>query len=62
MRNYFDNVALHQIFGIPGIPFGPTGANAHAADEHVELESLRAFREALLLFVLNWCGVEDTSS
>ncbi|MCX6032662.1 MAG: M20/M25/M40 family metallo-hydrolase [Chloroflexi bacterium] len=54
-----DMFALHQIFDIPGIVFGPAGANAHAADEYVDLESLFVFWEALLLFVLNWCGVED---
>ena len=54
-----DMFALHQIFNIPGIVFGPTGANAHAADEYVDLEGLFAFWETLLLFVMNWCGVEE---
>jgi acetylornithine deacetylase len=53
-----DMFALQEIFKIPGIIFGPTGANAHAADEYVEVESLFAFGEALLLFVMEWCGVE----
>ena len=53
-----DMFALHQIFNIPGIVFGPTGANAHAADEYVDVESLFAFWETLLLFVMNWCEVE----
>ncbi len=53
-----DMFALQQIFNIPGIIFGPTGANAHAADEYVDLESLFAFWEVLLLFVIDWCGVE----
>ena len=53
-----DMFALTQIFNIPGIVFGPTGANAHAADEYVDVESLFAFWEALLLFVMDWCGVE----
>jgi acetylornithine deacetylase len=54
-----DMFALTQIFGIPGIIFGPTGANAHAADEYVDVESLFAFWESLLLFVLEWCGVAE---
>lgn len=54
-----DMFALHQIFNVPGIIFGPTGANAHAADEYVELESLFAFCEALLVFVMDWCGVGE---
>lgn len=52
-----DMFALHQIFNMPALLFGPTGANAHAADEYVELESVYSFFEALLLFVLRWCGV-----
>lgn len=53
-----DMFALHQIFNIPGIIFGPTGAHAHAADEYVDVASLFAFWEMLLLFVMDWCGVE----
>lgn len=54
-----DMFALHQIFGMPAILFGPTGANAHAADEYIELGSVFNFFEALLLFVLEWCGTAD---
>ncbi len=53
-----DLFALHQVFNMPALVFGPTGANAHAADEYVELESVFAFWESLLLFVMEWCGVE----
>jgi acetylornithine deacetylase len=52
-----DMFALHQDFGMPGLLFGPTGGNAHAADEYVEIDSLFIFFEALLLFVMEWCGV-----
>ncbi len=52
-----DMFALHQIFDIPGVIFGPTGANAHAADEYIDLESLFAFWEVAFTFVLEWCGV-----
>ena len=51
-----DMFALHQIFGMPALLYGPTGANAHAADEYIELESVFQFAEALLLFVSDWCG------
>jgi acetylornithine deacetylase len=51
-----DMFALHQMFGMPALLFGPTGGSAHAADEYVELESVFQFAEALLLFVLDWCG------
>jgi acetylornithine deacetylase len=37
--------------------WGPDGANAHQADEYVDLESLHAATRALLHFVVRWCGV-----
>ena len=51
-----DMFALHQLFDIPGVIFGPAGANAHAADEYVDLESLYTFWEVAYAFVLEWCG------
>jgi acetylornithine deacetylase len=51
-----DMFALHQLFDIPGVIFGPAGANAHAADEYVDLESLFTFWEIAYAFVLEWCG------
>lgn len=52
-----DMFALHQLFDIPGVIFGPAGANAHAADEYVDIESLFAFWEIAYAFVLEWCGL-----
>lgn len=52
-----DLFALQQLFGMPGVIFGPSGANAHAADEYVELDSIFAFWESLFVFILRWCGV-----
>jgi acetylornithine deacetylase len=54
-----DMWALHRTFNMPAVVFGPTGANAHAADEYVDLESVFTFAESLLLFILDWCGVDD---
>lgn len=54
-----DLFALHQLFDMPGVIFGPSGANAHAADEYVELDSVFAFWESLLLFIMTWCGVAE---
>jgi acetylornithine deacetylase len=51
-----DMFALHQIFDMPGVIFGPTGGQAHANDEYIDLHSLFRFWEALCLFVLRWCG------
>ena len=52
-----DLFALQKIFGMPALIFGPSGANAHAPDEYVELESIFQFWESLLLFVMQWCGI-----
>jgi acetylornithine deacetylase len=56
-----DMFALHQFFDMPALLYGPTGANAHAADEYVELESVFTFWESMLVFVLQWCGVAEDS-
>jgi len=54
-----DMWALHRDFNMPAVVFGPAGGNSHAADEWVDLESVFAFAESLLLFILEWCGVDD---
>jgi acetylornithine deacetylase len=51
-----DMFALRELFDIPGVIFGPVGANAHAADEYIDLESLYTFWEVAYAFVLEWCG------
>jgi acetylornithine deacetylase len=54
-----DMWVLHRTFNMPAVVFGPIGGNSHAADEWVDLESILAFAESLLLFILEWCGVDD---
>ncbi len=54
-----DLFALQQIFDMPGVVFGPAGGNAHAADEYLDLDSLFAFWESLLVFVMRWCGTDS---
>jgi acetylornithine deacetylase len=54
-----DMWTLHRSFNMPAVVFGPAGGNSHAADEWVDLESVFAFAESLVLFVLEWCGVDD---
>ncbi len=53
-----DLFIFHE-FGIPGVLWGPSGANIHAADEYVEIESLEAAANVLLLFAAQWCSVEN---
>jgi acetylornithine deacetylase len=52
-----DMYIFQKCFGIPALMWGPDGANAHQADEYVDLESLHAATRALLHFVVRWCGV-----
>ncbi|WP_162179909.1 M20/M25/M40 family metallo-hydrolase [Bryobacter aggregatus] len=44
-------------FEIPTLLWGAKGANAHMADEYVELDSLIESTQVLLNFVCDWCGV-----
>jgi acetylornithine deacetylase len=54
-----DMWALHRNYAMPAVVFGPRGGNSHAADEYIEMESVFAFAESLLLFILEWCGVDE---
>jgi acetylornithine deacetylase len=54
-----DIFLFHREFGIPAVYWGARGANTHAADEYVEIDSVVAAAHALLLFVCRWCGVAD---
>ena len=47
------------MFQTPSICFGPRGGNSHAADEYVELESVRRVTKVLAVFIAQWCGLED---
>lgn len=40
----------------PVLVFGPAGANAHAPDEYVTMESLVDLAKTLALTVASWCG------
>lgn len=50
-----DMFVFNNHFDIPCVWFGPTGANAHAPDEYVEIESILNCVKCLLHFVGNWC-------
>jgi acetylornithine deacetylase len=43
--------------GIPVTCYGPVGANLHAPDEWVDLESVREVTKVLTLAIMDWCGV-----
>ena len=42
----------------PAVVLGPSGANAHAADEYVEVESLGRLTEIYARTIVEWCGVQ----
>lgn len=41
----------------PAVVLGPRGANAHAADEYVEVESLLRLTEIYARIIVKWCGL-----
>jgi acetylornithine deacetylase len=43
--------------GIPATCYGPAGANLHAPDEWVDLESVCEVTKVLALSAIDWCGV-----
>jgi acetylornithine deacetylase len=53
-----DMYIFQKVFGIPALMWGPSGGNAHGADEYVDIESLYQAAKALAHFVADWCGVE----
>lgn len=53
-----DMYIFQKSFQIPALMWGPAGANAHQADEYVDLDSLYQATRVLLRFVVRWCGLE----
>ena len=46
-----------EAMGIPCAVFGPgTLRNAHAMDEHVDIEEIRDAAKILVRMILDWCG------
>ncbi|QOY85636.1 M20/M25/M40 family metallo-hydrolase [Paludibaculum fermentans] len=55
-----DLYVFHE-FGIPAVLWGACGTNGHGPDESVDLDSVVTATQALLLFVCQWCGVQEES-
>ena len=47
---------FYLYYGIPVTCYGPAGANLHAPDEWVDLESVREVTKVLALTIIDWCG------
>lgn len=54
-----DLFLYQDVFHIPAVLWGPHGANIHAADEYVDVDSLLMAAKVLLVFTAHWCGVAD---
>jgi acetylornithine deacetylase len=53
---FWTDAALLSAAGIPSILFGPSGAGAHAAEEWVDLASVKACAEVYLATALDFCS------
>jgi acetylornithine deacetylase len=53
-----DMYIFQRCFDTPALMWGPSGANAHQANEFVEIESLWRATQVLAHFVVRWCGIE----
>lgn len=54
------NDMRYYIFqGVPSTCFGAAGANAHAADEWLDLTTLAPAAKTLAKFIVDWCGVAE---
>lgn len=50
------DAAHYAARGIPGVVYGPAGANAHGPDEYVELASVTEAAQDIAAAVLRYCG------
>jgi acetylornithine deacetylase len=53
---FWTDAALLSAQGIPSLLFGPSGEGAHAAEEWVDLESVRICAEVYLKTAIDFCG------
>ncbi len=54
--SYWADAALLQARGIPTVMFGPSGEGAHAAEEYVDVESLRQLAAILQQTIEHFCA------
>ncbi len=55
-----DAFLIQNEFNIPTLVFGPAGAGAHNADEHVVIDTVIQTAEVLLAAAIDWCGGDIT--
>lgn len=54
-----DERFYNRYYDIPCPSVGPRGANAHAADEYAEIDSLVETAQILATTAMDWCGVSE---
>lgn len=54
-----NDMRYYNFVGVPAGCYGPAGANAHAADEWLDIPSMVPTAKVLGAFVLDWCGVSS---
>lgn len=59
VRTGINDSRYFNFAGIPAGCYGVSGANAHAADEWLDLTSLVPTAKVLSAFLLDWCGVAE---
>jgi len=58
MNGGCDAYVRHVYGHSPTVIFGPSGDNAHGADEYVNIDDLVAATKVMALTIARWCGVE----
>jgi acetylornithine deacetylase len=54
---------IRSIYGASStVTFGPSGANAHGADEFVSIDDVLATEKILALAILEWCGYKSPTT
>jgi len=54
-----DQWLLGHFADMPTVQFGPSGTNAHAPNEYVNIEDVLTCAKILLLSLIGWCGVQE---
>ncbi|CDQ38786.1 MULTISPECIES: ArgE/DapE family deacylase [Virgibacillus] len=52
------DIRAFEEFCIPATCYGPSGANMHAPNEYIHLDSLKTTTKTIAAFILDWCKVQ----
>jgi acetylornithine deacetylase len=54
-----DSFIFNQYSKTPAVILGPTGANAHSANEYIQIDDFFSLVEVYAITIANWCGVRS---